>query len=155
MYTSAFVLLTFSALGGTVSSMYTSKTTHVVASGSIRNSTDYQLRRAAAENVTIVPPAFVAKKLQDHKDANPHFGSPTPTPAPAHTPTTSTTTGGKSLTVAQKVPQYVEEDEEDYDEEEWREQLLDLSTTSSLNPTVTEVIPATGPVTGNTRVCFN
>lgn len=120
--------------------MYTSKTTHVIASGSIRNSTDYQLRRAAAENITIVPPAFVAKKLQDYKESNPSFGQPakvTTNVTPSHATTTTTV---------------LAHSEEEYDEEEWREQLLDLTTTTALNPTVTEVIPATGPVTGNTRV---
>jgi hypothetical protein len=120
------------ALGGTVTSMFTSKTTTVIASKTIRNSSDYQLRKASVDGVSVKGPSYVREAMEKY-----HVISPTP----------QKSTGGSSAS-ALSVPSSFDAQPTLVSSDIG----LDLTTISALTPTTTEVVPNTGPVLGNFKV---
>lgn len=110
-------------LGGTTTAMFTAKTTLVIASKTIRNSSDYQLRKATVDGIPVKGPSFVREQLEKFNQDRPSASSS----RPAQEVESSFSLVPSALS-------------------------LDLTTTDALTATISEVVPATAPVTGNTKV---
>jgi len=112
-----------STLGGSLTSMFTSKTTLVIASKSIRTSADYQLRKAQVDGVPVKGPSYIREEMEKFQASQPNSIQPIPST--------------QAETSFSLIPSVVS---------------LDLTTVDALTPTLTEIVPCHVPVTGNTKV---